>query len=149
MPCLVAVCLCLVSCIGTKKFTIHTQPEGASISINGKAQSGETPMVLEISQEKDLGIVASKPGYETAAHTVTTRSNWWLSLLWTKNDPRAQYIEENEVTIPMKKIPTAAGFRASAMPTYTGGGGYTTPKTSAPEVPELRPMPQDLLHTGR
>ena len=136
-----AVCLCFASCVGTKKFTIHTQPEGALVAINGVPQEGKTPMTLEIKQEKDLGIVADKPGYESAAHTVSTRTNWWLSLLWTKSDPRAQYIEEDEVTIPLKKIPSADDFRPSAMPPYTGGGGRTAPA----EVPALRPMPAGLM----
>lgn len=133
------VCVAMASCIGTKKLTIRTDPSGADVSINGVPMSEKTPFSLEISQKKDLGIVASKPGYESAAHTLTTRTNWWLSLLWTKNDPRAQYIEEDEVTLTLKKIPTAMGYRPSAIPAYTGGGGYTTP-------PELRPMPADLVH---
>lgn len=141
-------CLCLVSCVGTKEFTIHTQPEGADVTVNGVPQIGRTPLVMTTYQDKDLGIVASKPGYETAAHTVRTRSNWWLALLWTKTDPRAQYIEEDEVTIPLKKIPTAEDYRPSAMPPYTDGGGATTPKerskSSQSTVPSLRPMPSNL-----
>ena len=111
------------------------------MAINGVPQEGKTPMTLDIKQEKDLGIVVDKPGYESAAQTVNTRTNWWLSLLWTKHDPRAQYIEEDEVTIPLKKIPTAGDFRPSAMPPYTGGGGLTAPA----EVPALRPMPAGLM----
>lgn len=99
-------------------------------------------MVLEIKQDKDLGIVATKPGYESAAHTVRTTSNWWLALLWTKHDPRARIIEEDEVTIPMQRIPSAEDYTPSSMPPYTGGGGRTTPKAS---VPELRPMPEGLM----
>lgn len=136
------LCLCMISCVGTKKITILTQPDGAEISINGTPQ-GKTPLVLEVKQTKALGIVASKPGHEVTAYTVPTRTNWWLSLLWTKNDPRAQYIEQDEVMITLKKIPSAANFRASEMPAYTGGGGYTTPKPAAPPV--LRPMPADLM----
>ena len=139
---MIAVCVALVSCIGTKKFTIITQPEGDDIYINGVHQKGSTPMTLEISQKKDLGIVASKPGYETAAHTVRTQSTWWLSLLWTKDDPRARYIEEDEVTLTLKKIPSIDGYRPTELPPYTGGSsGYTAPK-----APELRPMPTDLTN---
>lgn len=126
-----------VSCIGTKEFTIHTYPEGAQVAINGVPQQGVTPMTVEVSQEKDLGIVVSKPGYENAAHTVTTQTSWWQALLWTKNDPRAQYIDEDEVTIPMKKIPTPENFRPTSLPAYTGGGGFT--------VPKLRSMPAELI----
>ena len=129
----------LASCSGTKMFTIYTDPEGADISINGQRQFGKTPLTLKLSQEKDLGIVASKPGYETAALTVPTRTNWWLALLWTKSDPRAQYIEENDVMLKLKKIPTAQEFRPEPLPRYTGGGGVTAPK-----APALRPMPNNL-----
>lgn len=132
--------LCLASCVGTKEFTIRTKPEGARIYLNGELQQGKTPMTLTISQKKDLGIVASKPGYENAAYTVKTQQSWWLSLLWTKNDPRAQYIEENEVTIPMKRIPSAADYRPTSLPKYTGGGGLTTP-----QAPSLRPLPDNLM----
>lgn len=127
----------VTACIGNKEFTIRTQPEGAHIFINGEPQPGVTPMTLEISQKKDLGIVASKPGYENAALTVPTRTSWWLALLWTKNDPRAQYIEEDEVTIPMEKIPTPEVFRPGKLPEYTGGGGVTAPK--------LKEIPAELL----
>lgn len=145
--CIAACCLGLLSCVGTKELTIRTQPEGADVSVNGVLLKGQTPLKLKVSQKKDLGIVASKPGYETAAHTIHTRSNWWLALLWTKNDPRAQYIEEDEVTLTLRKIPTAEFYKPSTMPPYTGGGGYTAPpKMPASKVPELRPMPQDLTH---
>lgn len=132
----------LVSCIGTKEFTIRTQPEGAQISINGVPQEGTTPMTLEIAQSKDLGIVASKPGYENAACTVVTQTSWWQSLLWTKSDPRSQYIEEDEVTIPMEKIPTPELFRPTKLPAYTGGGGATTPP---PTVPKLGEIPAEII----
>lgn len=131
----------LVSCIGTKEFTIRTLPEGAEIAINGEKQEGKTPMTLVISQEKDLGIVATKPGYEATAHTVYTQSSWFQALLWTKSDPRAQYISEDEVTIQMKKIPTPEGYRPSTIPEYTGGAGATAPGA----VPALRAIPKDLL----
>lgn len=129
----------LVSCVGTKKLTIYTQPEGAEVSVNGVPLRGKTPVTLTVSQKKDLGIVASKPGYESAAYTVKTRSSWWLSLLWTKNDPKAQYIAENEVKLTLKKIPLTQDYSPSAIPPYTGGGGRTSP-----QVPALRPIPQDL-----
>ena len=131
---------CLVSCIGTKEFTIRTEPEGAQIAINGVPQPGKTPLTLEVSQEKDLGIVATKPGYETAAHTVPTRTSWWQALLWTESDPRAQYIEEDEVTIKLDKIPSLQDYRPSKLPVYDGGGGVT-----APQAPALRPMPENLM----
>ncbi len=133
-----ALGLSLISCVGTKKITIRTEPRGAEVSINGVPQEGETPMEVEVSQKKDLGIVVSKTGYESTAYTVPTRTNWWLSLLWTKSDPRARFIEEDEVTIPMQRIPTLSNFRASSMPPYTGG------RMAPPEPPPLRPVPKDL-----
>lgn len=137
MRALSAVVACLlVSCIGTKEFTIETDPEGATITINGEPQNGKTPMTLEINQGKNLGIVASKPGYETAAETVRTRTSWWMALLWTKNDPRAQYIEEDKVKIHLEKIPTLQDFRPTALPSYNAAPS---------KAPALRPMPENLV----
>ena len=134
-----ALGLSLISCVGTKKITIRTEPKGAEVSINGVPQEGKTPIEVEVSQKKDLGIVVSKPGYESTAYTVSTRTNWWLSLLWTKSDPRARFIEEDEVMIPMRRIPTLGNFRNSSMPPYIG----ERPATAAP--PPLRPEPKDLV----
>lgn len=131
----------VVSCVGTKEFTIHTSPEGAQICINGEPKPGVTPMTLEISQEKDLGIVATKPGYESAACTVPTETSWWHALLWTKSDPRAQYIPEDEVTIPMRKIPSAEMYKPTPLPEYTGRGAVAP----AAEVPKLRELPQEVM----
>lgn len=94
-------------------------------------------MNVEVSQRKDLGIVVSKPGYESTAYTVPTRTSWWLSLLWTESDPRARYIEEDEVTVPMRRIPTLSSFQATRMPPYTGD------RAPASAPPPLRPVPKD------
>lgn len=144
---MIAVCCAgVVSCVGTKELTIRSTPPGADVSVNGVTLKGKTPVTLKVSQRKDLGIVVSKPGYETAAKTIHTRSNWWLSLMWTKNDPRAQYIEEDEVTLNLEKIPSVGGYRPSAMPPYTGTDGYSAPPVMpASKAPELRPMPSDLV----
>ncbi len=130
--------LALSSCYGVKDFTIRTEPEGANIMINGIPQEGhKTPMVVEIKQDKDLGITATKPGYEVATATVQTQTSTWGAILWNKHDPRAQYIEEDEVTIPLRKIPSAADFTPTSIP------GYQPPARgnadSAP--PALREMP--------
>ena len=120
MKCRMLACvlgLILASCVGTKKLSIRTEPAGATVCINGVPQGSVTPMEVEVNQKKDLGIVVSKPGYESTAYTVATRTNWWLSLLW---------------------IPTLSNFRASSMPPYTGG------REAAPAPPPLRPMPKDL-----
>ncbi len=129
----------LVSCYGPKEFTIRTEPEGANIVINGKPCGGQkTPMTITIDQDKNLGITAMKPGYEVTTRTVETQTSTWGAILWNKHDSRAQYIEEDEITIPMKKISTAAGFRPSSMP------GYQPPSRALNEkdIPKLREMPE-------
>ncbi len=136
--CLIVSGMLCSACVGTKELMIRTQPKGADITINGEPQKERTPMVVEVSQKKDLGIVASMPGYESSAYTVNTTTNWWLSLLWTKDDPRARIIKENEVFIPMKKIPTAEAFRVSPLPAYEGV------RPDAPKAPALRDLPKDL-----
>ncbi len=138
---LASVSLCFTACIGKKDFSIRTLPEGAQVCINGKRLEGTTPITTRISQEKDLGIVVEKPGYEVTTATVTTKTSWWLSLLWTEHDPRAQYIEEDEVTIPMKKIPTAANYSPSPLPAWRGEKSSSTrPSSVAP--PPLRALPR-------
>lgn len=135
------VSLVFPACIGKKDFSIRTLPEGAQVCINGKKLEGKTPITTRISQEKDLGIVVEKPGYEATTATVTTKTSWWLSLLWTKHDPRAQYIEEDEVTIPMKKIPTAAHYTPSPLPAWKGEKVSSAwPSAAAP--PPLRALPR-------
>ncbi|MGN0836099.1 MAG: PEGA domain-containing protein [Akkermansia sp.] len=128
-----AVALLLFSCAGTKSLTINTEPAGAEISINGKPV-GTSNLTTEVSQEKNLGIVAYKPGYEVGAATLKTRTNWWLALLWTKNDPKAQVIDEDSVTIPLKRIPAVGSYAPAALPPYN-------PPTKRSEAPALRDMP--------
>lgn len=135
---LTAVCLGLVSCIGDKNLRIYTEPEGASITINGKSYTGSTPMEIRISQKKDLAIVATKPNYQTAAYTLTTKPGFWSSLVWTKNDPRAQYIEENEVTLRLQPIPSSQGYRPQMIPENQA-------QRKAMSPPALRPMPKGLV----
>ena len=97
-------------------------------------------MIVTVNQKRALGIVASKSGYESSAYTVNTRSNWWLSLLWTKDDPRAQIIPEDEVDITLRRITTAETFRAKAMPPY--GAPLKNADESSP--PALRALPKNL-----
>ena len=132
------VSLLLVSCVGPKELSIDTAPEGAEITINGE-YVGKTPLVTTIAQDKTLGIVARKSGYEIGSETLVPASSPFLSFVWTENDPKAKYIEEDSVTIPLKKIPTPSSYTPSIMPKYTGGGGSTS--AALPEVPALRPMP--------
>lgn len=138
MFCMALFSVSLVSCVGTKELTIETFPEGAEITINGD-YVGKSPLTTEISQDKTLGIVARKPGYEIAAETLTPVTSKFLSFVWTENDPKAKYIEEDSVTIPLKKIPSSAAYTPSVMPKYTGGGGSTS--AALPEPPALRPLP--------
>lgn len=129
----------LISCIGSKDFTIHTTPEGATVNINGKKQEGVTPMTLRIKQDKDLGIVVRKPGYESTTETVRTKTSMFQSLLWTSHDPRAQYIEEDEITIPLTPVAQPANFRPTRLPAYNNPDKPTPAK-----VPELRKMPDGI-----
>lgn len=131
--------LLLASCVGTKQFTVTTAPEGAEITINGK-YVGLSPVTTEISQDKTLGIVAHKNGYEVASETISPVTSKFLSFIWTESDPKSKYIEEDSVYISMKKIQTPASYTPSVMPAYTGGGGPTSAVIPAP--PELRPMPK-------
>lgn len=136
--CLSAFALFLVSCVGTKEFTVNTFPEGADITINGEFV-GKSPVTTEIKQDKTLGIVAYKSGYEVGSETISPVSSPFLSFIWTESDPKSKYIEEDSVTISMKKIPEPSTYVPRQMPRYSGGGGST--KAVLPEVPELRPMP--------
>lgn len=126
----------LLSCVGTKQFTIRTTPcDGATVHINGELIEGVTPVTTEISQDKDLGIVVEKDGYRVGAATVYTRSNWWLSLLWTENDPKARYIEEDEVTIPMEKVQTIPSYVPTKLP------AFQPPPAAIQAAPTLHEMP--------
>lgn len=129
----------LASCVGSKTFTVHTQPEGADIAVNGKSV-GRSPLTMEVEQTKALGIVAHKDGYELGSATVETKPDWFYSLLWTRNDPKAQVLVADEVTIPMKKISTAADYVPAPLPAFAPPSG-TFPETRE-EAPALRPMPE-------
>ena len=96
-------CLC-VACQGQKPFVIKTTPPGATVSINGKEYAGKTPLEVEIAQDKDLGIVVHKDGYAVESATVNTQTSWLGSLLWTESSPHARYIEEDEITIPLRRL---------------------------------------------
>lgn len=136
---LLACCVLLASCAGTKTFTVTTAPEGADIAINGK-NVGKSPLSLEVEQTKTLGIVAHKDGYELGSATVPTKSHWFLSILWTKDDPKAQILTRDSVHIPMKRIPSAANFKPVPLPAFAPPAG-TFPESDS-EAPALRPMPQ-------
>lgn len=129
--------ICLGACVGPKKILISTEPAGARVSINGVPQEKVTPLEVTVDQSKDLGIVAEKDAYETATRVVHTRTNWWLSLLWTKTNPRARFIEEKEVHIPLKKIPTMSTYIPTPLPPYAG-------EREKPAAPPLRTMPTNL-----
>ena len=130
------VCAALASCAGKKPFTIRTVPvDGAVVHINGKLIEGTTPVTTEIEQDKDLGIVVEKPGYNVGSATVRTRTSWWLSLLWTEDDPKARYIEEDEVVIPMQRMNTINSYTPTLMPSFT------PPAAAVNAAPALRPLP--------
>ncbi len=128
-----------VSCVGTKEFTIRTTPcDGATVHINGELIEGTTPVTTEIKQDKDLGIVVEKDGYRVSSATIYTSTNWWLSLLWTKNDPKARYIEEDEVTIPMEKVPAIPSYKPTKLP------AFQPPAAAIQAAPTLHPLPEGI-----
>lgn len=139
-------CLCcaaalLASCASaTKEITVNTAPRGAEIAINGK-RVGVSPLTVEVAQNKNLSVSAYKPGYQVAEKTLETQTNWWLTLLWTENDPKARFIEEDTVELPMNRIPSAAEYTPSEMPAFVPLGGKKAGTFSASDAPELRPMP--------
>ena len=113
------VAAALASCqnMPQKDFTIHTQPEGAAISINGE-KVGTSPVTTKVEQTKDLGIVAEKPGYEVAAVNVQSKSGRIRSFLWTKWSSKSQYIEEDGVTLPLRRVETVEDYKLSKMPEF-------------------------------
>ncbi len=136
---LVLITSMLASCAGTKEFTIRTTPcDGATVHINGKRVEGTTPVTTEINQDKDLGIVVSKEGYQVGSATICTQTSWWRSLLWTENDPLARYIEEDEITIPMEKIRTMSTYTPTLLPTFA------PPADAMQAAPSLHSLPPSL-----
>lgn len=136
---LISLSVLLASCAGQKQFTIRTVPvDGATVYINGKLIEGTTPVTTEIEQDKDLGIVVQKEGYQSATATVTTQTSWWRSLLWTEDDPFARYIEEDEVTIPMQKIETINSYKPTLLP------DFAPPPEALRAAPSLHTMPEGL-----
>ena len=130
--------LLLAACSQPMDFEVLSNPRGAEITINGRPV-GVTPLVTKVGQDKNLAIVAYKPGYQAATKTIPTKTNWWRTLLWTARDPKAQYIDEKSVTFHLTPISSSASYRPSAMPVYTGG--VKPQKPANVEVPALRPMP--------
>ena len=140
--------LALCSCYGPKELTIKSTPPGATVRINGAVLPGTTPMVTEVKQSSDLGIVVQKPGYKVASTKIETKPSFWLGLLWTQKDPWARSIEEDEVVMPREKIQTPETYTPATLPPYSGGGGVTSDIFATParpaiseEAPKLSPMP--------
>lgn len=139
-------CLCcaaalLASCVSaTKEITVRTAPRGAEVAINGK-RVGVSPLTVEVEQSKNLSVSAYKPGYQVAEKTLETQTNWWLTLLWTENDPKARFIEEDAVELQMERIPGAAEYTPSKLPDFVPVGGKKASTFSPSEAPELRSMP--------
>ena len=100
-----------------KDFTIHTRPEGAAISINGE-KVGTSPVTTKVEQTKDLGIVAEKPGYEVAAVNVQSKPGRIRSFLWTKWSSKSQYIEEDEVTLPLRRVESVEDYKPGKLPEF-------------------------------
>lgn len=136
----VSLGLALVACQGQKPFTINTTPPGATVSINGQAIPGKTPITLDIYQDKDLGIVVEKDGYAVESATVNTQTSWLGSLLWTDSSPHSRYIAEDEITIPMRKLDTNSTYTPSIMEPFSFPEDRAPLKNS--KAPALRPMPE-------
>lgn len=129
----------LASCASPKPFTIRTTPvEGARVYINGEPTECTTPVTTEVEQSKDLGIVVEKEGYQVASATVYTQTSWWRALLWTKNDPRARFIEEDEITIPLEKIQTVQSYTPTVLPKFD------PPPAAIQAAPTLHALPAGL-----
>ena len=114
-----AALLALASCqnMASKDFTVHTLPEGAAISINGE-KVGTSPVTTKVEQIKDLGIVAEKEGYEVASATIPTKPGRIRSFLWTKWSSKSQYIEEDEVTLPLKRVEAVEEYKPGKLPEF-------------------------------
>lgn len=100
-----------------KDFTVHTRPEGARITINGH-DAGTSPVTARVEQTQDLGIIAHKPGYEIAATTVATKESGIRSFLWTKWSGKARYIEEDGVTLKLRKIEEPQDYKPTELPPF-------------------------------
>lgn len=116
---LVAAAAFLASCqnMPPKDFTVHTKPEGARISINGK-DVGTSPVTTRVEQTGDLAIVAQKPGYELAATSIATKQGKLRSFLWTEWSSKAQYIEEDEVTLPLRRMEAPQDYKPAELPPF-------------------------------
>ena len=134
---LVVSCMVLVACVGQKQFTIETTPPGATVTINGRPIEGKTPLTIEIEQDKDLGIIVEKPGYSVGSATINTQSSWWRALLWTENDPKARYIEEDSIMIPLKPNSESSSYTPTIMGTFS-----FPDDDDASKAPPLKPMPE-------
>lgn len=130
--------LVVVSCADTKELRVYSDPSGAQIDINGKAV-GVTPLVTTIKQDKNLAIVAHKPGYQVATTTINTQTNWWRTLLWTEHDPKARFIEEDDVKLHLMPIPSSGQYKPAPLPAYINSSPSS--KKIPGEAPALRPMP--------
>ncbi|MBR1996932.1 MAG: PEGA domain-containing protein [Akkermansia sp.] len=136
-----AACALLAACQGQKPFVIKTTPPGATVSINGKEYAGKTPLEVEIAQDKDLGIVVHKDGYAVESATVNTQTSWLGSLLWTESSPHARYIEEDEITIPLRRLETNSTYTPTILTPFSFPEEERNPlKDSKP--PALRPLPE-------
>lgn len=118
-PLLTAACAALAACqvMPPKDFTVHTVPEGADITINGKP-FGTSPATGKVDQDKSLGILAQKEGYEVAGATVPTSISKWRTIWWTEHSPKSRYIEQDEITIPLTKVPTLEDYKPTELPPY-------------------------------
>lgn len=138
--CLLCSALVLAACSQPMNFSITSDPTGAEVTVNGKPV-GVTPLVTRVKQDKSLAIVAFKPGYRVASKTVPTKTNWWRTLLWTKHDPKAQYLEESSAHLHLTPVVSSAAYKPSVLPAYAPGAKLPQRAATPSAAPALRPLP--------
>ena len=57
-----------------------------------------------------------------------------MGLVWGKEDPRSNYIEEDETTLILRPVPTINNYTPTKMPTFETER-LPTPKWEAPKLP--------------
>lgn len=120
----------------------ETDPYTAQVAQENKLRTAHSQCVIpDVSQGRDLTIVARKEGYEVTSVTIPAKAEpvgvsllWspraWSSLIWSSTSPRAHYLvledenhqpidlEETGIIIPMKKLPESAEYTPEKLPDF-------------------------------
>lgn len=138
---LLAAAFLLTSCAGPVPFTVTSNPSGAEVTINGKP-CGRTPVTIpEMAQGKELAVVAYKPGYQAETVKVPVETGFWSALLWTSDDPKAQYLSKTRVHLNLHQLSSAPGGSRGTLPPLEAGPVRPQAPIKA-DIPALRPLPQ-------